>query len=501
VTEPTPPRRHRHLRRAVIFLGVIVSATAVLATPDCEREPPTGAGRSAFAWNQDTLWRELESRFERARALGCQAVTPALDVEAAALRSSLAAIPDDVRSDDSRLDQLERAFFDLAPQYGACPARTMELVALASELRTRVKHWSQRWPIEERSVRNRLYRLLYGARAASEELLLQASATDVEALTPGTMEPSSAPSIDIRGVTVHSGDILLSRGGAPTSALIARGNDYPGNFSHVALLHVSENGVASIIESHIEVGVVVSTIEQYLADTKLRILVLRLAADRPEHSANPQLAHRAATDALTEARTRHIPYDFAMRYDDPSTQFCSEVASAAYARQDVILWEGLTSMSSPGVVAWLGSFGVEQFETHGPSDLEYDPKLVVVAEWRDPETLFADHVDNAIVDAMLEGAERGEPVGHDPWLLPLARLAKAYSVLLNWFGAAGPVPEGMSATVALRAEHLAKRHAAIATNVHAAARDYERRRGYRPPYWELVRLAREARRAIGDGGM
>ena len=33
---------------------------------------------------------------------------------------------------------------------------------------------------------------------------------------------------------------MPSAGGAATSALIARGNDFPGNFSHIALVHVDE---------------------------------------------------------------------------------------------------------------------------------------------------------------------------------------------------------------------------------------------------------------------
>ena len=81
----------------------------------------------------------------------------------------------------------------------------------------------------------------------------------------------------------------------------------------------------------------------------------------------------------------------------------------------------------------------------GRSDLEYDPKVVVAAEWRDQDALFNDHVDNAVIDALLEGAERGDRVGYDYLYLPMARIMKAYSLLLNTFGKHGPVPEGMSA--------------------------------------------------------
>jgi hypothetical protein len=309
----------------------------------------------------------------------------------------------------------------------------------------------------------------------------------------GVNEPSRTPSVTVRGVTLHSGDVLLSRGGAPTSAFIARGNDFPGNFSHVALVHVA-NGRATILESHIERGVALSTPAQYLADVKLRIAVLRLRIDHPALRRHPMLPHESATDALRSVHRGHIPYDFAMDYDDPSEQFCSEVASAAYARHHVRLWRGLSTMSSRGLTRWLGAFGVRHFETLAPSDLEYDPQVRVVAEWRDPDALFSDHIDNAVLDVMLEGAERGDEVEYSYPYLPVARVLKGYSAILNLFGGIGPIPEGMTATTALRVDWLRARHASIRAGLERRVAAYRREHGRRPPYWTLVRLARESAR-------
>jgi hypothetical protein len=324
-------------------------------------------------------------------------------------------------------------------------------------------------------------------------VLLQRAPEDVPTLIAGTDEPSATPAATLYGAEIRSGDILVSRGGAPTSALIARGNDFPGNFSHIALVHVADDGRARVIEAHIEVGVVVSTLEEYVRDTKLRVMALRLSSSLPELRADPMLPHRAAERALEEATRGHVPYDFAMDYEDHAAKFCSEVASAPYGALGVPLWEGLTSMSTGGVRRWLSGFGVRHFVTHGPSDLEYDPKVVVVFEWRDPETLFLDHVDNAVIDAMLESAEAGADLDYDLALLPFARLAKAWSATKNLLGGVGPVPEGMSATTALRAEWLKERHAEIRTRVLSRVEEFRRAEGYTPPYWELVEMARESR--------
>jgi hypothetical protein len=135
---------------------------------------------------------------------------------------------------------------------------------------------------------------------------------------------------------------------------------------------------------------------------------------------------------------------------------------------------------------------VRNFKTQEPSDLEYDPQLQVVAEWRDPATLFQDYVDNAVTDAMFEAAERGEKLGYNPWLLPTARLAKAWSVLLNWFGKVGPIPEGMSATTALRVKRFTRDHADLRALVVVKAEKFRTKHGFAPFYWELVGMAREA---------
>ncbi len=116
----------------------------------------------------------------------------------------------------------------------------------------------------------------------------------------------------------------------------------------------------------------------------------------------------------------------------------------------------------------------------------------MVAEWHDRDTLLDDQIDNAVIDAMLEQAEAGAPLDYDYAKLPLARLAKVYSAALNVFGKVGPVPEGMSPVVALRATWLAERHAAVKAKVLAAVSEFEREHGRVPAYWELVQLARDA---------
>lgn len=488
----------RWFRRSVVTIAALASVWLLLLIPDPEfdlgRPVVAPVDRAPFVWGQDSVWFELERRFVLAR-----------DSDAAQLRVKVrrgldtieALLADDASSDrapwDGSYRDIERRLFEVAPDVAGCPETFAAYLDVATRFRDHMKERSTTWPMNDETVRRTMYRSLYGVRAALEEVMLQLPPASVPALVIGRDRTGHGPSADLLGVEIRSGDILVSRGGAPTSALIARGNDYPGNFSHVALVHVDPvSGEVQIIESHIEIGVAIASVDDYLRDKKLRVMVMRLRDDHPSVLADPSIAHRAAERALQDARTRRIPYDFEMRYDDPSKLFCSEVASAAYATVGIRLWTGLSTISTPGLRSWLGAFGVRYFETQEPSDLEYDPQLVVVAEWRDPETLYQDHLDNAVTEAMLEGAERGEPLRHAWWLLPAARAMKAYSLALNVVGEAGPVPEGMSATAALRNRWYSGRHASARAIVMTKADAFRAANGYRPPYWRLLEMARAA---------
>jgi hypothetical protein len=310
--------------------------------------------------------------------------------------------------------------------------------------------------------------------------------------------PSATPSLEVGGVRIHSGDILLSRGGAPTSALIARGSDFANTFSHVALAHVDEEtGVGTVLESLIESGSVLSSVEEYLASKKYKILVLRMRPDHPALVGDPMLPHRAATAMLQRMKAGRIPYDFAMEWSDDQRMFCSEVIHHAFVGEGVDLWSIRSDMTAPGLVRWLSAMGVRQFRTLVPSDLEYDAALRAVAEWRDQASLLDYRRDNAITDVLLTEAERGADLGYPWWKLPFGRVAKGVSWMQYTLGREPIIPQGMSVDAALRVSSLVS---TVNPTVKADLVERERRfieaEGYAPPYWTLVELAGDAVDAV-----
>jgi len=494
----------RKFKRYAIGVVMVISlGYLVLLIP--ERDPagssigPIESKKQPFAWNQDAYWESLEARYRELRKTGCEKMAPATQSAIQKLNDSLKSIEGKKLNPEAKVfDEFEQRMFEAGSLVGGCRSHLPEYLKAITDLRTVIKRQSESWDMKSDPSRITIYRLLYGARAAVEEIILQMPPHAAPpALVVALEEGSKTPSVNIKGVNLHSGDILASRGGAPTSALIARGNDFPGNFSHIALVYVDPNThQPRIIEAHIERGVTVSSLDEYLRDKKLRIMILRLRVDLPQLVQDPMLPHKAAEMAFKNATENHIPYDFEMNYKDPSKLFCSEVASTVYAAHGVKLWMGISHISSPGLRKWLAAFGVKYFETQEPSDLEYDPQLRVIAEWRDFETLKKDHFDNAVTDAMLEGAEKGEGLLYEWYLLPIARVAKAWSVLLNLFGKVGMVPEGMSATAGLRSTSYIRQHEAIYKQLVLKADQFKAQQGYEPPYWQLVSLARSAKNEV-----
>lgn len=476
-----------------IFI-VLVSLYLVLLIPDCnEKKPVIVPDAPAFIWNKDTLWNQLEQNFAYALSLSTDSLQQLVVSSREIAENRINRLQDSVLPFDApEFDSLLNDFLKVSPFVAASPDSDNWYFSHYNHLRRFIKRQSRRWPVQQTVVRNRLYTFLYGTRAAVEEVLLQQKDSTLNDLMMVDTVESATASASILGVPVHSGDLLVSRGGAEVSAFISRGNNYPGNFSHVAILYVDDKiGKPWVVEAHIEKGVAVADVETYIKDKKLRFMVLRPYPDLPLLKGDPFLPHKAAKAAYDAAFSRHIPYDFSMNAADSTAMFCSEVAATAYRKYGIVLWSAPSTIAQPGVVDWLNDFGVRYFETQMPSDLEYDPQLGIVAEWKDQATLQKDHQDNAMMDALLEQANAGRKLQYNKWLLPVARLLKAWSFCKNLMGKEGIIPEGMTATQALKNEYFTSLHKEGIAQLQHKADAFRQQKGYAAPYWQLLTMSRE----------
>jgi len=478
--------------------GLAVVGATLLSWPPSRPDVDPGTGRP-FRWDADGLFHDLEAEFVRTGNVAVEAASDTLSGLVSSGDSVLSVVSRSGTAPLGELNRLASLQFEMAVQGAAHPRLIPTVLDFVGRSRVAVMKAAAEWPLD-RPTHEALYRVLYGGRIAIDEALAQVGESPIPELVAIEDVASATPSLVVEGVRIHSGDILLSRGGAPTSALIARGNDFPNTFSHAALVHVDERtGEGTVVESLIEVGSVLSSVSEYLAAKKHRILVLRLRADHPALALDPLLPHRAAQRMLDRVRGAHIPYDFAMDWRDDSRALCSEIVYHGYHDLGIELWALKASMSAPGLRAWLSEMGVREFTSLVPSDLEYDPQVRAVVEWRNLPALMEYRRDNAITDALLEEAERGARLGYAWRSLPLARLVKAYSTAASWVGGHPVIPQGMSAPAALGVRALVEEvHPPLQRELDERAKAFRRTHGYPPPYWTLVGLAREALRSRRD---
>ena len=476
-----------------VLLIIVLYFLLLIPIPQSQKEVQM-ASRKPFIWGQDKLWDQLEVSFKNAKEIPSGALDSIVNKMTIETDSIFNENEDKLlKPNDPFYTSIEKRFFNIAPLIAAQKVKSDWYIRFYNQVRKKMKNDSRSWDMGHELTRNLTYRILYGMRATVEEILLQSSDDQFISTTFVSNEPSATPSVIVLGIEVHSGDLLISRGGAEVSAFISRGNDYPGNFSHVAIIHIDkETNEPYFVEAHIEKGVALASLDEYLNDKKLRFMVMRPRADLLQMIENPILPYEASLYIYNESQTRHIPYDFKMDYYDSSAMFCSEVGSYAYKHSGIELWEFESTISSSGIINWLNDFGVENFVTQMPSDLEYDPMLSVVAEWRNKDILFQDHLDNAVMDALISRANEGENLDYNNWLLPIARTIKAYSFFLNLIGKDGIIPEGMDAQTALKNNDFVDRFNICKTSTESKIKSFREKNKYLPPYWQMVRMAEES---------
>jgi hypothetical protein len=205
---------------------------------------------------------------------------------------------------------------------------------------------------------------------------------------------------------LKSGDVLVSRGNAPTSALIARLGDTDGQFSHAALVYVAPKSKrVYVMEEHIEVGSTLRPYEEYARDQNFRVTVYRHRDER--------LAADAARLMLERLYSPHnpnvVPYDFGMKMDDSSEMFCTEIVYEAYkmASHGKVRIGRYRTTFNPKNRDLLDRFGIQTDSMYAPSDMEVEPDFELLGEWRDLSRVIMNQMMDAVLTKMLEWGDRG----------------------------------------------------------------------------------------------
>ncbi|MBU6154254.1 MAG: hypothetical protein KGP28_08115 [Bdellovibrionales bacterium] len=223
---------------------------------------------------------------------------------------------------------------------------------------------------------------------------------------PGFLPAGILVHEDVREpVRLQSGDILLSRGNANVSALIARMADEDTQFSHMAMVYIDpETREEFTIEAHIEFGSKIFPLRDWLKDGKVRTVIFR-----QKDPIRAAVAARYMFERVKSAQDagRPVRYDFGFDMNDHREIFCSEVVRQGYsfASAGTFLVPAFPSKFTMKNRDILDRLGIRIEESFLPEDIELDPRFQLIAEWRDFSRIGAAVRKDAIMDAIYRWME------------------------------------------------------------------------------------------------
>ncbi|MEA2049005.1 MAG: YiiX/YebB-like N1pC/P60 family cysteine hydrolase [Campylobacterota bacterium] len=204
----------------------------------------------------------------------------------------------------------------------------------------------------------------------------------------------------LKNFNFKSGDILLVRTSSFVSAIIARIGDEDGQFSHAAMVYVDESGEIKVMESLIEAGTIITPYEKWRKiNNHSRALLFR-------HD-DEALAKKAALKLYNIIQKRQaskdfIPYDFTMNDSDNNQIFCAEMVQYAFKLAgDNRLPTFRTGFKTFGNHTFLNELTVSVEDTFTPGDLEVEPSINLVAEWRNYEATRLSRLQDVIQTKIL----------------------------------------------------------------------------------------------------
>lgn len=245
---------------------------------------------------------------------------------------------------------------------------------------------------------------------------------------------------------LKSGDVILSRGNAYSSAAIARIGDDDTQFSHLSLVYKDEKGKLHTSEAHIEVGNVVAPIDVHIEQKNARTVVFRTKDEKLAHRAGEYMYNKV--NNFRKDNNKNIPYDFTMIYQDAEEIFCSEVVYHGYNEASRDLYGKDMDLPihktyfSKGLIKFLNKIGIpvnnkniKKFDTFGPGEIQFDPRFEIVGEWRNPAKLKDSRFKDAILTKIFEWIEKdgyefrpnvGHSVSHSAaWLLRRSKWSRS----------------------------------------------------------------------------
>ena len=208
---------------------------------------------------------------------------------------------------------------------------------------------------------------------------------------------------------LQSGDVVLSRGNAYSSAAIARIGTNDHQFSHLSFIYKDpETKEILSSQAHIEIGSVTAPISDDIAGGNARSVIFRYSDSDVAHKASKFMFDRVLE---RQKKKDNIVYDFSMDYKNDEKLFCSEIIAHGFknALPNEDYFPMFKTKFSAGLIPFLNAIGVpvtknnvSTLDVFAPGDIQFDPRFEMVAEWRNPKKMEDVRIKDFILTKIFE---------------------------------------------------------------------------------------------------
>lgn len=230
-------------------------------------------------------------------------------------------------------------------------------------------------------------------------------------------------------VTLKSGDLIISRGNAYSSAAIARIVEIDSQFSHLAMIYFPSGSQKEItiqeamkskdvlvLEAHIEIGSTIRSFADYAKDGNARNLLFRFPDAVLAHQAAKKShdylesyrkkARRADRQRMPESDVNYsVPYDFKMILSKANEVFCTEVGYYGFNEVGIQI-PTFQSQINPKLDL-VKRLGIEGTQIFAPGDLELDHRFQMIAEFRNLKKLKGLRMKDMALTSLLTWMDSG----------------------------------------------------------------------------------------------
>lgn len=380
--------------------------------------------------------------------------------------------------DNKKLDSINSHINKLSALASLLPTTIHEFGNDVITWRKLLKYQSRFWDTSNELSSSRLTRFMVESRLAFESALIQ---SEVKSLNYNSSKKSiNSYSKLVNGILFKSGDIIACNLKADINTNISIIKELPNAHNRLGSVYINDE-MAVVIFMDAEEGLSTKSLSEFLNIAPNGIL-LRLREDLPYILRNPLAPALAASSLYEMALNGAYKYDFKFDLETNSYLYDWELIKIGLKSQGLTINFAKNNRSSSSIY-----FGNRKAYIT-PSEIELDNRFLLKGQWNNSHRLYENRLLVASTDALIRNQNSNFL---NPFLLPIYRLLKGYSIIIEQVGLTGPVPAGVTAQTQLVFNTFKKRQIEITNQLKKELFSYEEARNHKAIYLKIIQKANE----------